>query len=204
MKTTLLSLTCTLALCACATPQPGPTHFDLGALPAAATGQPLKLGFLQDNANSLKITEISAPAWLDGQAMYYRLNYLEQQQARPYAQHRWQSSPAQLLTQQLRARLAQAGIMISSPADGVASGAVLRIELEDFSQHFSAKDQSEAHLRWRASLISGRKLISQKTFVQQVPCKAANAAAGASALAQAANQANEDVLQWLSRLPATK
>ena len=188
-----------VALLGCATPRSAPSSFDLGSLPPlpATTS-------LQWPIKSLKVADISAPSLLDGPLMLYRLSYAEAQQPRPYANSRWSMPPAQMLTQRIKASLAQEGVQIVQASDSVNHGGLLRIELDEFIQHFSQAQQSYGHLRWRASLIQGRQLVAQKTFQQAVPATSHNAAGGAQALAKATDLALVDLKLWLASLPAAK
>ena len=145
LRTALAVLVLTLA--ACAGRPPLPALFDFGPLPAARAPT-AKIAI-----PAIVVSDIEAPAWLDGQAMFYRLAYANLQQPRPYAGSRWAMPPSALLAQRLKARIAQAGGMVASSADGASSLPVLRIEVDDFMQTFSAPAQSEAQVALRASLF---------------------------------------------------
>lgn len=183
------------ALSACAIRPPSPSLYDLGPLhiaSVASTALP-----------ALAVADIQAPAWLDGQHMYYRLNYVNELQPRAYAGTRWTMAPAALVTQRLKAKLSQRGGVVVSPADG--SGLpLLRIDLDDFTQAFPDQQHSEVHVAMRASLFRGRALLSQKNFVQQIPASSADAAGGAAALAAATDAVIDDLIAWLAQQPAAK
>ncbi|MBI3229362.1 MAG: membrane integrity-associated transporter subunit PqiC [Burkholderiales bacterium] len=185
-----------LSLFGCASPRPNAQQFDLGPLPALASTPAA-------SERTIKVQDISAPAWLDSQAMLYRLHYANAQQALPYANSRWHMPPPQMLTQRLKSRLAQAGVRVLAGNDGVVAPS-LRIELDDFSQHFSQAQQSQAGFSWRVSLIAGRQLLAQKTFTQQVAAPRADAIGGAQALALASDRAIDELLLWLSNQPQVK
>src|ERR1019366_9328244 len=108
---------------ACATKSEPLSLYDLGPLRAASSGQTPTSGL-----PPLSIAEVNAPAWLDSPMMYFRLAYANDQQPRPYASSRWTMPPAQLFGQRLKSRLAQAGAVGLSAADGAANLALLRIE----------------------------------------------------------------------------
>jgi cholesterol transport system auxiliary component len=181
-----------LSLSACASKPSLPSLFDFGPLPpagpATATDMP-----------AIIVSDIEAPAWLDGQAMYYRLSYASQQQPKPYAGSRWTMPPSALLGQRLKARLAQAGGMVASTSDGAANLPVLRIEVDEFIQSFSAPEQSEAQVAVRASLFDGRTLVTQKSFRRSHPAQPPDAVGGAAALASASDALIADIIAWLAQ-----
>jgi cholesterol transport system auxiliary component len=147
----------------------------------------------------ISIGQVSTPSWLDSTRMYYRLNYANELQPRPYAQARWTMPPAQLLLQQLKARIAQGGVVLAT-ADGALNVPVLHIEADDFTQSFSAPGQSSGQVGLRASVLKGRSLIAQKTFIRQAPAPSADSAGGARALAAASDAAISDLILWLGTL----
>jgi cholesterol transport system auxiliary component len=146
---------------------------------------------------SLAVADVQAPTWLDGQHMYYRLAYVNEQQPRPYAGSRWTMAPAALVTQRMKARLSQAGGVVVSPGDG-ANLPVLRVDLDDFTQTFLDEHHSEARVSLRASLFRGRTLLAQKTFLRQAPAPSADAAGGVAAFSTAADSAINDIIAWLA------
>jgi cholesterol transport system auxiliary component len=142
------------------------------------------------------VPEITSPAWLSGPGIVYRLNYDNAARPQAYALSRWSASPALLLTERLRARLAAATANgIVAGIDGVRADYVLRVELEDFSQSFDAPNSSRVALRARASLISipARTLVAQSTF----PVEQAAPTPDAPGAVQALNAATEEFLEAL-------
>lgn len=173
-------------------PQPG--LFDLGlapptaALPAVPALPPLALA------------DIDTPEWLDSPAIFYRLNYASQHQPRPYANSRWSMPPAQLFAQRLKARIVQGGGTLLSASDGAAGVPVLRLETEEFSQVFSSAGQSEGLVAMRLSVLDGRRLLGQKSFLRRAPAPSADVEGGVAALAAASDAVMTDMLQWLAGL----
>lgn len=146
------------------------------------------------------IAEIQAPAWLDATRVFFRLNYANSHELRPYAYARWTMAPAQLLLQRLKARIAQAGGVALSDSHGAANVPALRIEVDDFTQHFDAPGQSHARVVLRASVFRGRTLVAHRSFRQQAPAPSADAAGGARALAVASDAVIADMVAWLGGL----
>lgn len=162
----------------------------------------------------LAIDDISTSGGaLDNMAVLYRLGYLDAQQLRPYSRARWSMSPAQLVQQRLREQLSQRRVVFkagSSLALNRSQSAVLpfrlRLELEEFSQLFTAPGASVGLIRLRATLVevtpAGEKLIGQRNVIVQRPAASADAAGGVRALAEATDAAIEELDQWLQQTAA--
>ena len=191
----LIAAICTL-LSGCATVKSDAAAlYDLG--PLRTTQQSAALPALPP----ISVAEARVPAWLDSPMMYFRLSYANSQQPRPYAYARWSMPPAQLLTQHLKTRIAQAGGVALTPSDGALGVPVLRIEADDFTQNFDAPERSTGQVALRASVFRDRTLVAQRSFLHQAPASSADAAGGASALAAASDAAIADVIAWLGTLP---
>ena len=152
----------------------------------------------------------SAGGALDNTALLYRLAYQEAQQLRPYAMARWSTPPAQLVRQRLREHLSLRRPVFNA-RDGLALNRSqnamlplrLRLELEEFSQLFTAPDTSLGVIRLRATLVEvtpgGEKLLGQRSVVAQRPAPSADAAGGVRALTAATDAAIEEIDQWLQQ-----
>jgi cholesterol transport system auxiliary component len=187
-----------IAATGCATKSPGSTVYDFGPLPAAsAPAAPVPASV----APALVVADVNGPASLDSNRMYYRLLYADAQQARPYSQNAWSVTPLQLLTQRLRARLAQAGVKVLATTDAAVGMPVLRLEADDFSQNFDSQTRSSGQVSLRASLFRNHRLIDQKTFMRSTEAASADAAGGARALAASSDAIAADILAWLASLP---
>lgn len=189
----LATLMLTLAGCT-AIKADAPTLFDLGGLRSAGQQEPLA-------GQTISVAEVRVPAWLDSQQMIYRLDYAQQQQSRPYAASRWSATPGELLTQRIRQRIAQAGAVVLSASEGARRVPMLRIQLDEFSQHFSAPDASAGRVALRATVFQGRRVIGQRTFERDAQAPSADAAGGARALAEATDAALAELITWLAGLP---
>jgi cholesterol transport system auxiliary component len=82
---------------------------------------------------------------------------------------------------------------------------LLRLELEEFSQLFSAPETSAGLIRLQATLLditpSGEKLVAQRVVVVQRPASSADASGGVRALTSAADAAIDELEQWLRQMP---
>lgn len=194
----MAALAGSVLLAGCAAGPQSTSLFDLG--PPSTQGSAIT----ETQLPAISIAEIKAPVWLDSQMMFYRLNYANNQQPRPYASSKWTMAPAQLFLLRLKSRLSQAGGIVVPASDGAANLPVLRIEADDFSQVFDSANQSSVHIAMRASLFDGRTLRAQKMFVKQLPTASADAQGGAAALATASDAIINEMAVWLATLPSKK
>ena len=169
------------------TPPPRAVQYDFG--PGALVAQ---AGDARPVLAPVALTDIEAAGRADtSNAVLYRLAYTDARQLRPYQSARWSQPPTQLLQQALRTRLGE-------------RRAVLRVDLEEFSQVCSSPTDSVGLLRLRATLVeptaAGEKLLGQRVFTVQKPSATADAAGGTHALAEAADQATQEIAQWLEQL----
>lgn len=190
---TLLSATLVLPGCA-AIHADAPALYDLGAYRTTTTGTALA------DKPPIIVADVTVPAWIDNDLMYFRLNYANQQQPRPYATTRWTMTPGDLLEQQVQLRIAQAGGIALSSSDGASGVPILRIQVDDYSQHFDSPQTSVARMAFRATVLNGRNVLAQRTFVHEAPAPSPDAAGGAQALAVATDAALSALIDWLARL----
>lgn len=188
----LLSLLSLLLLPACALPKAaGAVQFDLGPSPAW-TSAPATA--------TLQIVELSAAPGLAATGIAYRLTYLDPFRPEFYRDSRWVAPPAVLLTERLRQAVAAA-----KPTGGSAAAAaptVLSVELEEFSQLFSAASEARVRVRIRASLRSTLQPSPsdaserRRVFEVTLPSPSPDAAGAVRGLSQASDQVLEQLLAW--------
>lgn len=205
----VLGLVCAGLLAGCSVLPAPPTRaevYDFGpgltALPPSDRRAPLR---------PIALADVATTGMPEGSsALLYRLSYANAQQLRPYTQARWSQPPAQLVQQALRDRLGQRRAVLlgddgsAQLLEGGTLPAVVRVELEEFSQVFTAPQASAGLVRMRVSLTessaAGDRLQAQRLFVVQRPAATADAAGGARALAEAAAQAADELAQWLEQM----
>ena len=172
----LIAAACALALAGCASHKGEPaTQFDFGpAMPMAATPSAPRLG-------PLVVSDVTGPSTLEDERMPYRLSYADAQQARSYANSRWNAPPLQLLTQRLKTRLGQAGAQVLSTSDVASGPPILRVDVDEFMHDFSGVADSSGRVAVRAAVFKGHTLIDQKTFARATPASSADAGGGARA-----------------------
>lgn len=180
-----------------------PAQYDFGPGPVAEAPQDRRAPLAP-----LALADVEAGGPLEaGTAVLYRLGYADAEQLRPYAQARWSMPPAQLVGQRLRAQLGQRRTIVSA-GEGAAmlrsegqQPLVLRVELQEFSQLFTAPAQSVGLVRLRATVVdnlpAGEKVLAQRLVVVQKPAASADAAGGVRALAEATDAAADQLSQWL-------
>jgi cholesterol transport system auxiliary component len=193
LTTLLLTSALAVSLFACtSTAPPGKLTYDLGpvlSVPAVSRQAELRIAF----------ADISTPAALDSEAMWYRLLYDNPQQARAYAQHRWSMTPAALLTQSLSLNFASQGGQVLHSSEADASTPVLKIELVEFAQLFPSPSVSSAQISLRASLFVNSHLLAQRYFSQNVAADSADAPAGARAMAHASSALGTALYEWMKQ-----
>jgi len=212
----IAALAAAAALAGCASKGPQPTSYDFGPmgapLPAASLAPSAAASNGSNGSNggaaaqaagipALVVSDVSGPASLDTQRMFYRLMYADARQSRPYAYNNWSVTPLQLLSQRLKARIAQSGVKVVSTSDAAGGLPLLRLEADEFSQNFDTATQSSASITLRASVFRNHKLVDQRTFSRTARAPSADAAGGASALAESTDGIAADILAWLATMP---
>ena len=118
--------------------------------------------------------------------MYYRLAYRDAAELGAFANSRWAASPPELLRKQ----------MLRASGDK-AGRCVVDVEIQEFTQVFSAKEASEARIELRAWL---RGSASRALNVVE-PNAGVDAVSGAGAMARAANRAIGELGGWIAAQP---
>lgn len=200
------SLLACLWLAGCSVlPQPPaqPVRYDFGPVPAEAaspapTAQRAPIVLAQVDAPGLGNADTS---------ILYRLAYADDQVLRPYQQARWTLPPAQLVQQRLSSHMGRERSVLSGSDARLqlrTQGrlpAVLKVDIEEFSQVFRSARDSVGWVRLRATLVDrqpqGDVLLGQQSFTVQQPAASADAAGGVRALTQATDQAIARLDAWL-------
>ena len=209
IKSRAAALLVATALAGCAalpSPPSRPVHYDFG--PGAMAPAPSDR---RAPLPSLALADVEAPGLAEGStALLYRLAYADARQLRPYTQARWSQPPAQLVQQRLRDQLGQRRAVLTAmggAAQARVGGkwpAVLRVDLEEFSQVFTSPTESAGLVRLRATLAepaaAGEVLLGQRVFIVQRPAASADAAGGSRALAESTDQVAHELVQWLEQL----
>lgn len=199
----MIRIVCALAACllltGCATAthrDAFPTRYTLAPAPAARAVPAPGPG-----AATLRIDRIAVPAWLQGTAMLYRLDYRNPAVVAAYADSEWAAPPAELLAQRLRDTLAGAGGWRAVVGPSVSTPATLEISvrLDEFSQVFVAPQRSAGVLDATVTLTADPdgQVIAQRRFHIRVPAQRADAAGGVAALGRASRAFADRLAAWL-------
>jgi len=166
----VLILAAFLGGCGGATVQ-DPRTFDLG-LNAPTTSLPVRLGMVR------------AAAPFDSTDMHYRLSFRNAAEIASFANSRWAATPAEMLRKQiLRASGEKAGPCL------------LELEIQEFTQVFSAREASEARIELRASLSLPARTFA-RMFTIGEPNAGPDAPNGAVAFGRAADRALAELGRW--------
>lgn len=178
-----LALWCALALGACSLvpSQPAPpVQYDLGSprLQAVADGPPV---LLQD---------CTAPPWLDGNAMSYRLNWQDPLRLQAFRDSRWVAPPCAMLAQRLREVL---------PGSGAAGARILHLALDRFEQDFDSTSSSRVLVRLRATLVEpgATAVMRSRSFEMELAVSDPDAAHGVLALSRASDALLAELQHWV-------
>lgn len=195
----VLLLGCVLLLGGCmhATKAQFTRHYGLGT-PASAPAGENHAGAA--NGKILEVAQISVPEWLSGNAMYYRLDYRNDDRLAAYAQSDWIAPPASLLEPILRRALAGDGWRaVVGPRNPANADVNLQLRLDDFSQAFGQPGNSKGVLDATATLIANHddSVIAQKHFHVEVAAATPDAKGGAKALAEASREFATQLRGWV-------
>ena len=174
-----LALVLTVSGCGGGSTSTEPRTFDLGlAAPSAAFP-------------AVRIASVRAVVPFEATDMQYRLAYRNASEIAAFASSRWAAPPAELLRKQL--------LRTAHEKQGKCA---LDIEIQEFTQVFSAKDASEARIEVRAALSNGPARIASRGIALSEPGAGADAASGAAAMARAADRLMQELAAWVSNQAA--
>jgi len=117
--------------------------------------------------------------------MQYRLAYRNPAEIAAFINSRWAATPAELFRKQL--------LRAANEKTGKCS---LDLEIQEFTQVFSAREASEAHIELRAWLRSAGVTTRGWNLIE--PNAGADAISGAAAFARAANRAIGELSGWVA------
>jgi cholesterol transport system auxiliary component len=154
---------------------PEPRTFDLG-LAAPGTAFP-----------AVRIATVRAVAPFEATDMQYRLAYRNAAEIAVFATSRWAATPAEMFRKQL--------LRASGEKSGKCS---LDIEIQEFTQVFSAKETSDARIELRAWLVTNSSRAATRGWSVVEPNAGPDAISGAAAFARAADHAISELGGWVA------
>ena len=169
-----LFLALVLAACSSA-PPPAPRVLDLGIAAPAST------------LPGVSIASVRAVAPFDGVEMYYRLAWRNAAELAPFATSVWAAAPPELLRKQL----------LRASREGVGK-CVLEVEIQEFTQVFSAKEASEARIELRGVLAGKAGRFVARVWSVVEPNAGADAVSGAAAFTRATDRAVAEIGGWIA------
>lgn len=173
-------------------------HYTLSAPVSREPQQPALAG-----NRILQLAQIEVPEWLDGTAMYYRLDYRGDARLATYADSDWIAPPATLLEPLLEKTIVAGGDWraVIGPGGLASADVSLQIRLDDFAQVFSQPQQSSGVLDATATLISNHDehVIAQRHFHLEIAASTPDAQGGVKALNQASAQFAAELQRWLQQ-----
>ena len=199
-----------LAACSALPHKPAPiARYDFGLpTPAASNAAPLAA---TSTRAPLVMAKVGTSGGADAStAIVYRLAYANDRELHPYTQARWGAPAALLIQQRMRDTLSRQRAVLMDD-DGATQAlvpaslpAMLRLEVDEFSQVFDSASTSRGLVRLRATLTEltpkGEKWLGQQVFEVSEHSPTADAAGGTTALAAASAQAAQQVDAWLRQL----
>ena len=166
----LLSL---LAACSTTTGRPDALRYDFGPVTAVEAD------------SGIAAVELIAPSWLTGDAIEYRLAYIDAASRRAYADSRWVASPAELLRSALQHRFVGRG------------HCRVRLELDEFVQVFDSPQSAQQQLVVRAVLLVGGTPADHRAFAITESAPSADARGAVLAAGRGARQLGDQLAAWL-------
>nr|WP_224082645.1 ABC-type transport auxiliary lipoprotein family protein [Cupriavidus laharis] len=185
----VLAIVSALAGCALTRTSAPITTYDLGP--------PLSTQSAAGTLPRLRIAQTDGPTWMEGNSLFYRLQYAQAQRLQSYATQRWVMPPTQLFDGRLREAVAARGALTWF---GDTSVPALKIDMLEFEQVFDSATDSRGVVRVRATVYH-HGMIGQQTFTAREPAPSADGAGGVKALADGTDKVIADMLAWLATLP---
>ncbi len=122
--------------------------------------------------------------------MQYRLAYRNAAELATFANSRWAAPPAELLRKQL--------LRTAHEKPGKCT---LDLEIQEFTQVFSARETSDARIELRGWLGAGGTRAVSRGWSIVEPNAGADAVSGAAAFARAADRAIGELGGWIAAQP---
>lgn len=179
LEVSTLSLLVVFTLGGCSVlprPAPPPRYHDFGPVTTVAATL----------SNPIALHGVTAPAWLESNAIWYRFLNRDPTRLRAYAENRWIEPPSQLLARAVQERLR---------ADGRARYR-LRLRVVRFEQDFAGPTRATVLLRVRAVLLSRGDLVLAQRFFQLSAPTVPDVSGAVHGLAALGERAAKEISAW--------
>lgn len=191
-------LMCCALLVGCITPrnnaQP-PAEYDLG--PTLRSQKQVQASASDVKANMVVIPRIKTHGVLNSRMIIYRFSNLQAYEPRAYTQSRWADEPGEMLRLRMQQIIGEKYPVILSSELAQKTSWILLASLEDFSQDFTAVDQSEGVVQLRVTLLHGGEVLGQKVFNVRSRAPTPDAAGGVMAISTGVDELLTELLSWL-------
>ena len=173
--------------------EPAPVQFDLGPLDITPSQAPHAI-FWDVRVNS--------PMWLEDIKILYRQSLKNRYELRSFQGVRWVAAPEELLQYRLRAAMPAPAEQPLQRGQLPPAVMAMRIQLESFLVEMNADGKAQAQVSWLATAWSrrDRQILGARRFTASVPVDGATATKAVAGLAEATDQALEQMLPWMSQL----
>lgn len=168
------------------------TAFDLGVLYLPASEG------VVDGADKyvIIIPEVTVSGELNSPNMIYRYTNVLLNEPRAYANARWAQLPSEMIRFRAQQYLGAKYPVTLTSELGSRNSWVVRLTVEDFSQHFTSDQESVGVVQVRATLMHGGRFIEQRLFRTQVS-SAPNAPGAAAAISAATDDVLSELCTWI-------
>lgn len=190
--------------CALRQPEQNMAVYDLGLPPVQAVH--LHGVVRHQSPQVLLVPTLQASRALQQTDMFYRLDYHDALQLKPYAQARWRSPPVELIDQRVRQQLGVNWNVVQPQTQLHLTPDVrtVHIHIDELSHVFDTPQQSSAWLQARVTVTAphhtGSRLMGQRTFTVRQPSATPDAAGGAHGLRAAVHGFAQELDAWLLSL----
>lgn len=142
------------------------------------------------------IPEVIVSGEINSSSMVYRYTNVLVNEPRSYANSRWAQLPAEMIRFRTQQYLGVKYPVALTSELGARDSWVVRLTVEDFSQHFMNDQDSVGVVQLRATLVRGGHLVEQRLFRAQVS-SAPNAPGAAAAISTATDDVLSELLAWV-------
>lgn len=142
-------------------------------------------------AAPLRSLDVTTSSWLAGNAMYYRLSYVDGSRREHFAESRWTAQPAELLAVRL-----QRSLMGADSLKG-ENFCRLRLDLDDLVQVFDAPGASRMVLEGRATLYGTQQRVLARRGISLAQPAGADARSGVAASATLVDSLARELQGWV-------
>ncbi|MEJ2685778.1 MAG: ABC-type transport auxiliary lipoprotein family protein [Gammaproteobacteria bacterium] len=177
-------------------------HYTLAGAGAAAGAAAVQAE--QQSPEVLRVLPVTAPAWLQGTAICYRMAYHSDSQVASYADSRWSAPLPQMVEELTQNALSDrhAWKAVVGPGDNAKADTAVRIHVLNLCQDFQAPDRSAVVLDARVTLVNtgSSQVVAQREFRYRQAAPTPDAPGGVKAAREAAGRFAGDLTDWIAGL----